>query len=134
MLIGCLCKWRPHCLISPLPCRQAECALLELDQNTKAGDPHYLLQHHSLLLLEEGLELLRRQDLLLKNLLHLLRGDHLGSHHGHRHGHLAWRERERAVIARELLIFARPYDIVLELVTNNGPSGIYVLLCNSLLL
>jgi hypothetical protein len=40
------------------------------------------------------LELLRRQDLLLEDLLHLLRGDHLGGHHGHRHRHLAERERK----------------------------------------
>ena len=44
---------------------------------------HYLLQHECLLLLEQGLQLGRRQDLL-----HLLRGDHLWTHHGHGHRHL----------------------------------------------
>lgn len=48
----------------------------------------YLLQHHSLLLLEQGLELLRGENLLLEDLLHLLRCDHLGTHHGHRHWNL----------------------------------------------
>lgn len=44
---------------------------------------HYLLQHYRLLLLQEGLELGRGQDLL-----HLLWRDHLRGHHGHGHGHL----------------------------------------------
>lgn len=48
----------------------------------------YLLQHHSLLLLEQGLKLLRGENLLLKDLLHLLRCDHLGTHHGHWHWNL----------------------------------------------
>lgn len=43
----------------------------------------YLLQHYRLLLLQERLELGRRQDLL-----HLLRRDHLRGHHGHGHGDL----------------------------------------------
>lgn len=43
----------------------------------------YLLQHYSLLLLEQGLELLGGKNLLLEDLLHLLRCDHLGTHHGH---------------------------------------------------
>lgn len=43
----------------------------------------YLLQHYRLLLLQEGLELGRGEDLL-----HLLRGDHLRGHHGHGHGDL----------------------------------------------
>lgn len=43
----------------------------------------YLLQHYSLLLLEQGLELLGGENLLLEDLLHLLRRDHLGTHHGH---------------------------------------------------
>lgn len=43
----------------------------------------YLLQHHGLLLLEQGLELLGGEHLLLEDLLHLLRRDHLGTHHGH---------------------------------------------------
>lgn len=65
----------------------------------------YLLEHHGLLLLEQGLELLGGEDLLLEDLLHLLRCDHLGTHHGHRHWNLEgearvcdekWkRERER---------------------------------------
>lgn len=49
-----------------------------------------LLEHHRLLLLEQGLELLRGEHLLLKNLLHLLWCDHLGTHHGHRHWNLQW--------------------------------------------
>lgn len=48
----------------------------------------YLLQHHCLLLLEQGLELLGGENLLLEDLLHLLRCDHLGTHHGHRHWNL----------------------------------------------
>lgn len=48
----------------------------------------YLLQHYSLLLLEQCLELLRWKDLLLKDLLHLLRCDHLRTHHGHWHWNL----------------------------------------------
>lgn len=43
----------------------------------------YLLQHYGLLLLQEGLELGRGEDLL-----HLLRRDHLRGHHGHGHGDL----------------------------------------------
>lgn len=43
----------------------------------------YLLQHYSLLLLEQSLELLGGKHLLLEDLLHLLRRDHLGTHHGH---------------------------------------------------
>ncbi|TNN73656.1 hypothetical protein EYF80_016036 [Liparis tanakae] len=39
--------------------------------------------HHGLLLLEQGLELLGGEHLLLEDLLHLLRRDHLGTHHGH---------------------------------------------------
>ena len=46
------------------------------------GQTH-LLDHERLLLLEQGLQLGGRQDLL-----HLLGGEHLGRHHGHRHGHL----------------------------------------------
>lgn len=48
-----------------------------------AQDQRYLLQHYRLLLLQEGLELGRREDLL-----HLLRRDHLRGHHGHGHGDL----------------------------------------------
>lgn len=48
----------------------------------------HLLQHDGLLLLEQSLELLRGEDLLLEDLLHLLRCDHLGTHHGHRHWNL----------------------------------------------
>ena len=47
------------------------------------GFLHYLLQHEGLLLLEKNLELLRAQDLLLKDLLHLLWSYHLGCHHSH---------------------------------------------------
>lgn len=46
------------------------------------GQTH-LLQHERLLLLEQGLQLWGRQDLL-----HLLGGKHLRRHHGHRHRHL----------------------------------------------
>lgn len=46
------------------------------------GQTH-LLEHECLLLLEQGLQLWGRQDLL-----HLLGGKHLRRHHGHRHGHL----------------------------------------------
>lgn len=64
----------------------------------KRGSFLYLLQHHGLLLLKQRLELLRREDLLLKDLLHLLRCDHLRTHHGHRHwnlGHKNEREGEK---------------------------------------
>lgn len=44
-----------------------------------------LLEHDCLLLLQQGLELLGGQNLLLEDLLHLLGGDHLRTHHGHRH-------------------------------------------------
>lgn len=47
------------------------------------GEQRYLLQHYCLLLLQEGLELGRGQDLL-----HLLWCDHLWGHHGHGHGDL----------------------------------------------
>lgn len=53
----------------------------------------YLLEHESLLLLQQGLQLRRRQDLL-----HLLRSDHLRAHHGHGHGHLRTRHAGKAVI------------------------------------
>lgn len=43
----------------------------------------YLLEHEGLLLLQEGLELLRAQDLLLEDLLHLLGSDDLRCHHSH---------------------------------------------------
>lgn len=43
----------------------------------------YLLEHQCLLLLQQGLELGRRQDLL-----HLLRSDHLWTHHCHGHRYL----------------------------------------------
>lgn len=52
----------------------------------------YLLQHYSLLLLEQGLELLGGENLLLEDLLHLLRRDHLGTHHGHWHWNLDGRD------------------------------------------
>lgn len=51
------------------------------------GRCFYLLQHNCLLLLQKGLELRRRQDLL-----HLLWGNHLRRHHGHRYRDL---QRER---------------------------------------
>lgn len=101
-------------------------------QNTKAGNPHYLLQHDCLLLLEKGLELLRRQDLLLKNLLHLLRGDHLGSHHGHRHGHLDGERKRRGrhnqMSAHLLHSYMAPPIHSLEMMTNN----LYILFDNSI--
>lgn len=43
----------------------------------------YLLKHEGLLLLEEDLELLRAQNLLLEDLLHLLGSDNLRCHHSH---------------------------------------------------
>lgn len=49
----------------------------------RAEVQRYLLQHYRLLLLQERLELGRREDLL-----HLLRRDHLRGHHGHGHGDL----------------------------------------------
>lgn len=52
------------------------------------GRSPYLLQHDGLLLLQQRLQLLRREDLLLEDLLHLLRRDHLRTHHGHRHWNL----------------------------------------------
>lgn len=58
----------------------------------------YLLQHDGLLLLEQSLELLRREDLLLEDLLHLLRCDHLGAHHGHRHWDLQRKQRSGTVV------------------------------------
>lgn len=63
--------------------------------------PHlwtYLLQHDGLLLLEQSLELLRREDLLLEDLLHLLRCDHLGAHHGHRDWDLQRKQRSGTVV------------------------------------
>lgn len=52
-----------------------------------------LLEHESLLLLQQGLQLRWRQDLL-----HLLGGKHLLGHHGHRHRHLHCRGRLFTVI------------------------------------
>lgn len=70
----------------------------------------YLLQHHSLLLLEQGLELLWGEHLLLEDLLHLLRCDHLRTHHGHGHWNLDRddeRKERKGVDGRRTLICTR---------------------------
>lgn len=95
--VGCVCVFvhvqhTSLLLMGHLGMRVSACTRVFVPKYLRAcafqSECAYLLQHHSLLLLEQGLELLGGKNLLLEDLLHLLWRDHLGTHHGHWHWNL----------------------------------------------